>query len=132
MMIGPSAPNGPPDPIEIADEIGFSSATFGSTLLPLIRIASIASGMPCPRVRSDPYRAINPIISAPPSGTNTLTHPGGPPSGATRPVPQTPPPTPNPPSTRGPAQNPQRHPDDARPSPVRISFRFFCSTVLTS
>ena len=54
MMIGPSAPNGPPDPIEIADEIGFSSATFGSTRLPLIRMASIASGMPCPRIRSDP------------------------------------------------------------------------------
>ena len=29
MMIGPSAPNGPPEPIEIADESGFSSATLG-------------------------------------------------------------------------------------------------------
>ena len=54
MMIGPSAPNGPPDPIDIADESGFSSATFGSTRLPLIKMASIASGMPCPRIRSDP------------------------------------------------------------------------------
>src|SRR5690606_3890702 len=27
MMIGPSAPNGPPDPIEIADETGLSTAT---------------------------------------------------------------------------------------------------------
>jgi hypothetical protein len=54
MMIGPSAPNGPPDPMEIADDSGFSSATFQSTRLPLIRIASIASGMPWPRIRSDP------------------------------------------------------------------------------
>jgi hypothetical protein len=46
MMIGPSAPNGPPDPIEMADESGLRIATFGSTRLPLIRIASMASGMP--------------------------------------------------------------------------------------
>jgi hypothetical protein len=54
MMIGPSAPNGPPEPIEIADEIGFRIATLGSTRLPLMRIASIASGIPWPRIRSDP------------------------------------------------------------------------------
>ena len=29
MMIGPSAPNGPPEPIEMADESGLSTATFG-------------------------------------------------------------------------------------------------------
>ena len=29
MMIGPSAPNGPPEPIEIADDSGLSTATFG-------------------------------------------------------------------------------------------------------
>ena len=29
MMIGPSAPNGPPVPIEIAEESGFSTATLG-------------------------------------------------------------------------------------------------------
>ena len=68
MMIGPSAPNGPPDPIEIADDSGFNSATFASMRLPLIRMASIASGMPCPRMRSDPYRAITPMISAPTIG----------------------------------------------------------------
>ena len=34
MMIGPSAPNGPPDPIEIAADIGLSRATFGETRLP--------------------------------------------------------------------------------------------------
>ena len=72
MMIGPSAPNGPPDPIEIAAEIGLSSATFGSTRLPFIRIASIASGMPWPRILSDPYRAMTPTMSAPTTGT-TMT-----------------------------------------------------------
>ena len=54
MMIGPSAPNGPPDPIEIALESGLRSATFGSTRLPLIRIDSMASGIPWPRIRSEP------------------------------------------------------------------------------
>ena len=54
MMIGPSAPNGPPEPIEMALESGFRIATFGSTLLPLIRMASMASGMPWPRMRSEP------------------------------------------------------------------------------
>ena len=29
MMIGPSAPNGPPVPMEMADETGFKTATFG-------------------------------------------------------------------------------------------------------
>ena len=28
MMIGPSAPNGPPEPMEIADEIGFQDRQF--------------------------------------------------------------------------------------------------------
>jgi len=54
IMIGPSAPNGPPDPIEIAEDMGFRIATFGSTRLPLIKIASIASGIPCPRILSEP------------------------------------------------------------------------------
>ena len=54
MMIGPSAPKGPPDPIEMADEIGFNSATRGSIRLPRIRIASSASGMPWPRIFSEP------------------------------------------------------------------------------
>ena len=54
MMIGPSAPNGPPVPIEIADESGLSSATLGWMRLRPIRIASIASGMPWPRIFSEP------------------------------------------------------------------------------
>jgi hypothetical protein len=46
MMIGPSAPNGPPEPIESADEMGFKTATLGSIRLRPMSIASIASGMP--------------------------------------------------------------------------------------
>ena len=65
MMIGPSAPNGPPEPIEMADESGLSTATLGCIRLRPIRIASIASGMPWPRIRSEPYRAISPMIRPP-------------------------------------------------------------------
>src|ERR1700722_14538028 len=54
MMIGPSAPHGPPLPMEIADDIGFRIASLGSTRLPLIRMDSSASGMPCPRILSEP------------------------------------------------------------------------------
>jgi len=75
MMIGPSAPNGPPDPIEIADESGLRIATFGSTRLWRIRIASIASGMPWPRIFSEPYRAIRPTSNAPITGTTTTYGP---------------------------------------------------------
>ena len=64
-MIGPSAPNGPPVPMLIALEIGFKTASRGSTLLPLIRIRSIASGMPWPRICSEPNRAITPTMSPP-------------------------------------------------------------------
>ena len=54
MMIGPSAPNGPPVPIEMADDSGLSTATFGCIRLRPMRMASIASGMPWPRMRSEP------------------------------------------------------------------------------
>ncbi len=54
MMIGPSAPNGPPEPMEIAAESGLRIARRGLTRLPFIKIDSIASGMPCPRICSDP------------------------------------------------------------------------------
>jgi hypothetical protein len=68
MMIGPSARKGPPDPIEIAAEIGLRTASLGCTLLPLIRIDSSASGMPWPRIGSDPCRAMSPIIRPPATG----------------------------------------------------------------
>ena len=54
IIIGPSAPNGPPEPMEMAEDIGLRMATLGCTLLPLINIASIASGMPWPRILSEP------------------------------------------------------------------------------
>jgi hypothetical protein len=40
--------------------------------LPPIMIASIASGMPWPRIFSDPKRAIRPMISPPTAGANTI------------------------------------------------------------
>ena len=54
MMIGPSAPKGPPLPMEMADDRGLSTATRGCIRLRPMRIASIASGMPWPRMRSEP------------------------------------------------------------------------------
>ena len=74
-MIGPSAPKGPPEPIEIAAETGFRIASRGCTLLPLIRIDSSASGMPCPRIRSEPYRAMRPMTRPPATGINTANQP---------------------------------------------------------
>ncbi len=54
MMIGPSAPKGPPVPIEMAEETGLRTATFASSRLRPIRIASRASGMPWPRIFGEP------------------------------------------------------------------------------
>jgi hypothetical protein len=73
MMIGPSAPNGPPLPITMPDESGLSTATLGDILLLPKRIASMASGMPWPRIFSEPKRAISPTISPPMTGT-AITH----------------------------------------------------------
>ena len=73
MMIGPSAPNGPPVPIEIAAETGFRIATRGFTTLRPRRIVSIASGMPWPRIASEPKRAIAPMISPPAIGAPTMS-----------------------------------------------------------
>jgi hypothetical protein len=76
MMIGPSAPNGPPVPIEIAAETGLSTATRGATRLPPVRIASIASGIPCPRIFSLPYRAMTPTTRPPATGASRISHAG--------------------------------------------------------
>ena len=75
MMIGPSAPKGPPVPIEMAEDTGFRTATFGSSRLRPIRIASMASGMPWPRILSEPYRAIAPMTSPPTTGMRMLAGP---------------------------------------------------------
>ena len=53
-MIGPSAPNGPPVPMAIAAEIGFRKVMRGAMRLSLKRTCSIASGMPWPRIASEP------------------------------------------------------------------------------
>ena len=73
MMIGPSAPKGPPLPIAMPEDRGLRSATLNDILLLPNKMASIASGMPCPRILSDPKRAINPIINPPTMGTG-ITH----------------------------------------------------------
>lgn len=46
MMIGPSAPNGPPVPMAMAEDNGLRIATLGSIRRWPISIASMASGMP--------------------------------------------------------------------------------------
>jgi hypothetical protein len=53
-MIGPSAPNGPPVPIEIAAEIGLRNIMRSGTRLSLVSTCSIASGMPWPRMAREP------------------------------------------------------------------------------
>lgn len=73
MIIGPSAPKGPPLPIAIADDNGFNTATFAVILLFLKTIASMASGIPWPRIASEPKRAISPMIKPPIIGTG-MTH----------------------------------------------------------
>ena len=83
-MIGPSAPNGPPVPMLIALEIGLRTASRGWTRLPLIRIRSIASGMPWPRICSEPNRAIRPTTRPPPIGMTTASAPSVLASGETR------------------------------------------------
>ena len=59
----------------IALEIGFRIVSRGSTLLPPIRIVSIASGMPWPRIRSEPKRAIRPTSRPPSTGMPTVHAP---------------------------------------------------------
>jgi hypothetical protein len=76
MMIGPSAPNGPPVPIEVAADTGLSTATRGAIRLPPVRIASIASGMPWPRIFSLPYLAISPTARPPATGASRISHRG--------------------------------------------------------
>ena len=77
MMIGPSAPNGPPVPIEIAADTGLSTATRGAIRLPPVRIASMASSMPWPRIFSLPYRAISPISRSRQYAATALAAPTG-------------------------------------------------------
>ena len=52
-MIGPSAPKGPPVPMAMAAERGLASAARGLIRLCLVSTASMASGMPWPRMIGD-------------------------------------------------------------------------------
>ena len=72
-MIGPSAPNGPPVPIAIAEEIGFRKVIRGGIFDSFSSTCSIASGMPWPRIALEPQRAIAPTSNPPTTGTST-TH----------------------------------------------------------
>ena len=75
MMMGSSAPKGSPVPIGIAEESGFSTATFASSLLLPSRMASRASRIPWPRILSERYRAIKPTIREPATGTKMRPRP---------------------------------------------------------
>jgi hypothetical protein len=61
--------------MEMADESGLRIATFADIRLRPMRMASIASGIPWPRIRSDPKRAIRPTISPPAMGTRAAQRP---------------------------------------------------------
>jgi hypothetical protein len=74
-MIGPSAPKGPPVPIAIAADTGLRNVIRAGIRLWLSSTCSIASGIPCPRMALDPYRAISPTISPPSTGTSTTKGP---------------------------------------------------------
>jgi hypothetical protein len=65
--MGPSAPNGPPVPIDIADN-GFSTVIIGWILLSSVMIFSMVSGMSCPRIARDPNLAITCTINPPTTG----------------------------------------------------------------
>ena len=54
-MIGPSAPNGPPVPMATAADSGLATAVRGAMRLCLRRMASMASGMPWPRMIGDHF-----------------------------------------------------------------------------
>lgn len=56
----------------IAAEIGFKMSICGLTLLSLLQTVSIASGMPWPMIRREPYFAISPAIRPPSAGTRTI------------------------------------------------------------
>ena len=74
-MIGPSAPNGPPVPIAIDADAGFAIAVRGSITLCRSTTASIASGIPWPRIVGT-HRAITLTARAPSAATANNHGPG--------------------------------------------------------
>ena len=69
-MMGPSAPKGPPVPMAMAAERGLASAVRGAMRLCLVRIASMASGIPWP-LMTGAHRAMTATTMAPPTATRT-------------------------------------------------------------
>ncbi len=74
-MIGPSAPKGPPVPIAMAAETGFATAARGEIRLWRTRIASMASGIPWPRMTGD-HRARSETRRPPVTAATTRPGPG--------------------------------------------------------
>ncbi len=75
-MIGPSAPNGPPVPMATAADSGLATAVRGATRLWRTRTASIASGMPWPRI-TGAQRASRLTTAAPSTAVATTSGPSG-------------------------------------------------------
>src|SRR5436305_6272643 len=73
--IGPSAPKGPPVPIAMEAEAGFPIAVGISMTLCRSTTASIASGMPCPRIVGT-HRAMRLTASPPAAATRNSHGPG--------------------------------------------------------
>jgi hypothetical protein len=73
-MIGPSAPNGAPVPMAMAAEIGLAMAIRGATRLCLVSTASMASGMPWPRMFGA-QRARRLMSTAPATATGMIGRP---------------------------------------------------------
>ena len=74
-MIGPSAPNGPPVPMATAADVGFATAAGARCGSAACRTASIASGMPWPRMTGD-HLAISATTSPPAIATRISSGPG--------------------------------------------------------
>ena len=74
-MIGPSAPNGPPVPIATAADVGFARAARGAIRLWRVSTASIASGMPWPRI-TGAHLASSETTSPPAVAVTTSVPPG--------------------------------------------------------
>ncbi len=80
-MIGPSAPNGPPVPMAKAEDSGFSQVIRAGMFDSLVRICSIASGMPWPWIAREPQRAMMPASRPPMTGTRMTQAPSWLPAG---------------------------------------------------
>ena len=74
-MIGPSAPNGPPVPMAIAADSGLATAVRGAIRLWRVSTASIASGMPWPRI-TGAHRASSVTTAAPSTAATTISGDG--------------------------------------------------------